>query len=59
MCHSWHMEDRDHNKISIQKVSEMLDKQPPVLLNKMIKAYLYNPTTAEAAENKQGTVTRT
>jgi hypothetical protein len=43
------MEDRDNNKISIQKVSEMLNKQPPVLLNKMIKNVLY-PAPAPSIE---------
>ena len=49
-CHAWHIEDRDHNKVSLNKVVEILDKQSPVNLNKMIKTYMYakkhpEPTT--------------
>jgi hypothetical protein len=39
-CHSWHCSDRTNNKISIDKVSSVIDDQSPTLLNKMIKPYV-------------------
>lgn len=41
-CHSWHIENRDRNKIHIHKVIHLLNQQTPVMLNRMIKRYLYS-----------------
>lgn len=38
-CHSWYLSDRQHNKISLEKVKEVLDRQNPVNLNTMIRRY--------------------
>ena len=46
LCHSWHLSDRESNKISFNKVLEELNNQPATRLNKMIKSYknaLKNP----------------
>lgn len=39
-AHTWHIQDRIHNKISLDKVLEIIDNQPPTSLNRMIKPYL-------------------
>jgi hypothetical protein len=36
-CHSWHMQDREKNRISLKKVLEVLNIQTPTSLNHMIK----------------------
>lgn len=41
-CHSWHIENRDRNKIHIHKVIHLLNQQNPVMLNRMIKRYLHS-----------------
>lgn len=38
-CHSWHNEDRSMNRISIEKVLEVLNKQNPTKINKMLRRY--------------------
>lgn len=38
-CHKWHVEDRSNNRVNKEKVIEVLNKQPPVNLNNMIKKY--------------------
>lgn len=38
-CHQWHIADRDRNKISFQKVLEILNKQDATTLNKMIRNF--------------------
>jgi hypothetical protein len=39
--HTWHSEDRMVNKITLNKVIEVLNKQTPTNLNRMIKKVLY------------------
>lgn len=39
-CHSWHIQNRIHNKISHDKVLDIIDNQTPTSLNRMIKPYL-------------------
>tara|TARA_A100001011_G_scaffold400160_2_gene512848 strand:- start:2307 stop:3617 length:1311 start_codon:yes stop_codon:yes gene_type:complete len=36
-CHSWHEEDRVHNRISLEKVISILNKQSPTAINHMIR----------------------
>ena len=36
-CHSWHIEDRLENRISLNKVMEVLNRQTPTNLNRMIR----------------------
>jgi len=38
-CHSWYLSDRAHNKICLDKVREVLNRQNPVNLNTMIRRY--------------------
>ena len=38
-CHSWYLSDRRNNKITLEKVKEVLDRQHPVNLNTMIRRY--------------------
>ena len=42
-CHGWHIQDRVHNKISLEKVTIIIDSQPPTSLNKLIKPYIIRP----------------
>lgn len=36
-CHSWYLSDRTNNRISLNKVIDVLNKQPPTNLNHMIR----------------------
>lgn len=38
-CHTWHLSDKSQNRISFEKVMEVLNWQHPSSLNKMIKRY--------------------
>jgi hypothetical protein len=38
-CHAWHEEDRKINRISVDKVIEILNAQTPTNLNKMIRRF--------------------
>lgn len=38
-CHSWHVSDRVRNKINIERVIYILNKQPATNLNHMIRRY--------------------
>jgi hypothetical protein len=38
-CHSFHEQDRKKNRISLAKVIEILNKQTPTNLNKMIRRF--------------------
>lgn len=47
-CHAWHEEDRKTNRISINRVIDILNTQTPTNLNKMIRRFKCekdNPTT--------------
>ncbi len=37
LAHTWHLSDRDRNKISLHKIRELLNEQSPVYLNRIIK----------------------
>ena len=46
ICHEWHKEDRSSNKISLDKVIEVINTRYDHVLNKMIKVYkLRNEST--------------
>lgn len=38
-CHSWHLSDRENNRISIDTVVNFMNKQSPTSLNHMIRRY--------------------
>jgi len=38
-CHAFHEQDRKKNRVSIGKVIEVLNEQPPTVLNKMIRRF--------------------
>lgn len=38
-CHVWHVSDREHNRISLQKVTEIINQQEATVLNKMIRTH--------------------
>ena len=38
-CHSWHLSDRQNNRISIDTVINFMNKQSPTSLNHMIRRY--------------------
>lgn len=39
-CHSWHIQDRNSNHISLSKVIDVLNEQPASKLNKMIRRFI-------------------
>lgn len=38
-CHKWHESDRSNNKVSESKIMEILNKQTPTAINKMIRRW--------------------
>ena len=38
-CHSWHLTDRENNRVNLDRVIQMLNKQPPTNLNHMIRRF--------------------
>lgn len=36
-CHKWHEQDRKHNRISLEKVIDVMNAQSPTCLNRMIR----------------------
>ena len=38
-CHSWHLTDRENNRINLDRVIQMLNKQPPTNVNHMIRRF--------------------
>ena len=44
LCHTWHMEDRKRNRISIRKIRQFIDTQDPDSLYRMFKRYKHNQT---------------
>lgn len=51
-CHSWHLADREKNRISIDKVISVMNKQTPTNINHMIRRFKIEQT------KKQMTVPR-
>jgi hypothetical protein len=39
-CHSWHLSDRDNNKVSLSKVKNVLDNYPVKHVYKILKNYM-------------------
>jgi len=44
-AHEWYSSDRDNNKISIDKIIEILNEQSPIILNRLIKQKLITEKT--------------
>lgn len=38
-AHKWHESDRSNNRVSEQKINEILNQQPPTAINKMIRRW--------------------
>jgi hypothetical protein len=38
-CHSWHLLNREQNRISIEKIIAVLNRQPPININSMIRRF--------------------
>lgn len=38
-CHTWHLSNREQNRISIEKVIAVLNRQPPININAMIRRF--------------------
>ena len=51
-CHDWHMKDREKNKISLNKVMEVLNEQTPTNINKMIRRFYIDKQNAEKKETE-------
>jgi hypothetical protein len=55
-CHSWHEEDRKMNIVTLDKVVEILNRQPPTNLNAMIRRY--NSEKKRQQETQDNVITR-
>ncbi len=42
LCHEWHTQDRKNNKVSLDKVIEIINSRYDHVLNKMIRTFLRN-----------------
>ena len=54
-CHSYHLENRDTNKVNLQKVIENLNKLSPVTLNRIIRKQIMvknNPNEEDTSNNR-------
>ena len=51
-CHTWHLEDRAKNRISLRKVIDILNEQTPTNLNKIIRRY-NNEKNSEGVKQKR------
>ena len=51
-CHSWHLSDRQNNRISIDTVINFMNKQPPSSLNHMIRRYNIDKNKQQEEESK-------
>lgn len=52
-CHSWHLSDRQNNRISIDTVINFMNKQPPTSLNHMIRRYKLEKNKQQEEESKR------
>jgi hypothetical protein len=56
-CHKWHEEDRITNRVSLNKVIDVINKQNPTTINRMIRAYKLGNYEDKLAGNKQSDFT--
>ena len=40
-CHGWHMSDRSNNKVNINTVTFFMNRQPPTVLNRIIRRVIH------------------
>lgn len=52
-CHEWHISDRGTNRISIEKVINLLNQQTPTFLNRMIRTYKIELLTEQSKHHSQ------
>ena len=50
-CHSWHLADRGANRISINKVVQVMNQQSPTHLNHMIRRFKLEQTRQKDQQN--------
>lgn len=55
-CHEWHLQDRTKNRISLRKVSDILNEQPASNLNRIIRRFKNEETKNQM--NNQSKTTR-
>jgi hypothetical protein len=53
LCHSWHMEDRATNKVSVNKIIDILNNQSPSNLNHMIRRFKMDNSTDTEKQHQQ------
>ncbi|HIB77428.1 MAG TPA: hypothetical protein EYO58_07395 [Flavobacteriales bacterium] len=52
-CHSWHLEDREKNRMSLRKVISTMNEQQPTNLNKMIRHVIQERTESNKDSPEQ------
>jgi hypothetical protein len=55
-CHSWHLADREKNRMSLRKVISIMNTQQPTNLNKMIRHVIQERTEAKATAEAAATL---
>ena len=51
-CHSWHEEDRSNNRISMDKVIDVLNQQNPTSINRMVRRFRNEKTTQKNSKSE-------
>jgi len=51
-CHSWHLNDRTNNRISLDVVINTMNQQPPTNINHMIRRYRLEQARQKENENE-------
>jgi len=52
-CHTWHLSDRQNNRISIETVINFMNKQSPTSLNHMIRRYKLEKNKRQQEESNR------
>lgn len=52
-CHSWHLENKEKNKVSLERVMKQMNLQAPTNLNKMIRRYKTQQTDVNVLPRTQ------
>lgn len=50
-CHAWHEEDRKNNRVSLEKIVEILNEQNATNLNKMIRRHIEEQQQQKETQN--------
>ena len=50
LCHQWHLQDRERNRISLTKIIEVMNEQDATILNRIIRRYKSEQETQQSRQ---------